>query len=364
MLGTDGAIASGLPKHARALALECFGIAFAKPLLRLATGTWPHPADLVLFRRAFRGFTPLPPLMRALASLPAGREHLTRAMLTSWLLADPAYQGRLRAELTEDDRRLGSALRVWSGPKVTFLHLEKTAGMSLVTALAAHFHPLQIDDDLRRTFPPHVLTPLPPFLVPRVRRFAFVWGHYDLPSVRRLGADRFTFTLLRDPATRIVSLYRYWRGQAALDLGRNGMNQPVMVAQRSPLAEFLNSTDPFVVNYIDNFYVRRLTGLYAVAEQDDPLHADPDGALSKALAALSSLDYVGITEDADGCLMQLGSILGFDAPRRAPRLNVSRHLPDHAGASASPAVKTSLTRLTSLDQVVYDVACRRYAGIC
>ncbi len=193
----------------RVLLLDSFAMLFAVPLLRLSTGTWPRQADVAVFRRAFLGFTPLPPLMRALASLPSGREHLTRAMLASWLVADPVYQGRLRAELTADDRRLGNSLRVWSGAKVAFLHLEKTAGMSLVAALAEQFHPLQIDDDLRRAFPPHVLTPLPPFLLPRVRRCALVWGHYDLPSLRRLGPDRFIFTVLREPAARIVSLYLY-----------------------------------------------------------------------------------------------------------------------------------------------------------
>ena len=177
--------------------------------------------------------------MRGLASVPAGREQLTRAMLASWLLADAGYRGAPdRGVDGRDDPRPGNALRVWSGPPVTFLHLEKTAGMSVVAAFTAQFHPLQIDADLRRAFPPHVLSPLPPFLLPRVRRCAFVWGHYDVPSIRRLGPGRFTFTLLRDPAARIVSLYRYWRGQAALDLGWNGMNAPVLAAQRLSLAEF------------------------------------------------------------------------------------------------------------------------------
>jgi uncharacterized membrane protein YkvA (DUF1232 family) len=353
---------ASLRQRLRALLLDGFAMMFAVPLLRLSTGSWPRPADVAVFRRAFQGFTPLPPLMRALASLPSGREHLTRAMLTSWLAADPAYQGALRAELTGDDRRLGNRLRVWSGAKVAFLHLEKTAGMSLVAALAEQFHPLQIDDDLRRAFPPHVLTPLPPFLLPRVRRCAFVWGHYDLPSLRRLGPDRFTFTVLREPAARVVSLYLYWRGQAALDLGWNGMNQPVLAAQRLTLAEFLHATDPFITNYIDNFYVRRLTGLYAT-EEGDPLLAHPDDVLDQALAALDSLDYVGLTEDADGCLAQLGERLGFTPPRGVPRLNVTRPSPESGAAAADPVVQAALTRLTRLDQVVYEAARRRYAGI-
>ena len=348
-----------LAQRARAVVLDGFAWVLAKPILRLSTGTWPTSADIALFRKSFRNFTPLPPLMRALASLPAGREQLTRAMLASWLLADSAYQGRLRGEMIDGDTRLGNALRVWSGPPVTFLHLEKTAGMSVIAALAAQFHPLQIDADLRRAFPPHVLCPLPPFLLPRVRRCALVWGHYDLPSIRRLGPGRFTFTLLREPASRIVSLYRYWRGQAALDLGWNGMNAPVLAAQRLSLAEFLNTDDPVILDYIDNFYVRRLTGQYASLNAADPLVVDSQHWLDQALDALETLDFVGVTEDADGAMAQLAARLDFAGPRRAPRVNVTAALDQHDDL-AEPAVRDALVRLTRLDRDIYAAALRRH----
>jgi len=387
-------------QRVRAALLDGFAMMLATPILRLATGRWPAPADTAMFRRSFRHFTPLPPLMRGLASVPAGREQLTRAMLAGWLLADSGYQGRLVGEMTEDDARPGNALRVWSGPPVTFLHLEKTAGMSVVAALAAQFHPLQIDADLRRAFPPHVLCPLPPFLLPRVRRCALVWGHYDLPSIRRLGPGRFTFTLLRAPEARIVSLYRYWRGQAALDLGWNGMNAPVLAAQRLSLADFLATDDPIIRDYIDNFYVRRLTGQYISHNDADPLEADPQYWLDQALAALDTLDFVGLTEDSDGALAVLGERLDFAAPARAPRVNVTASVREEPfaqsgegvgaaglgaaslegaslegasleGASLDTAslgatgacetgVREALLRLTRLDRHVYAAAARRY----
>ncbi len=351
---------AAMAQRARAVWLDGFAWIMAKPMLRLSTGTWPTRAEIALFRRAFRNFTPLPPLMRALASLPAGREQLTRAMLASWLLADPGYRARLSEEITSADTRPGNALRVWSGPPVTFLHLEKTAGMSVVSALAAQFHPLQIDADLRRAFPPHVLSPLPPFLLPRVRRCALVWGHYDVPSIRRLGPGRFTFTLLRDPAARIVSLYRYWRGQAALDLGWNGMNAPVLAAQRLSLAAFLDTDDPVIRDYIDNFYVRRLTGQYASLNAIDPLAANPAYWLDQAMTALGSFDFVGVTEDADGALGQLARLLDFAAPRRAPRVNVTRATVEDRDDPDEPAIRRALLRLTCLDNDVYAAALRRH----
>jgi hypothetical protein len=360
----------GFGARLRAMVLDSFAMVFATPLLRLSTGAWPAPADVAAFRRAFRNFTPLPPLMRALATVPAGREHLTRAMLAGWLLADDSYKGRLRGELAGGDADAaaaagGNRLAVWSGPPVTFLHLEKTAGMSVVSALSQHFHPLQIDADLRRAFPPHVLTPLPPFLLDRVRRCKLVWGHYDVPSIRRLGEGRFTFTFLREPKARIVSLYRYWRAQSSLDLGWNGMNQPVLAAQRLSLAEFLQSDDPWILDYIDNFYVRRLTGQYATGRETDPLAASPDDWLRSALAALECFDFVGLTEHTAGSLARLSDRLGFPQAAQAPRVNVTRQVTgdDGGGYDATPddpIVAAALDRLTRLDREIYETARRRF----
>jgi len=361
-LPAPNALRARLMGWVRATTLNSFAWLFARPILRLATGAWPSPADVALFRGAFRRFTPLPPLLRGLATLPAGRHQLTRAMLASWLLADEAYRAGIGAELLPETRpaaQLGNCLRIWTGPKVTFLHLEKTAGMAVTDVLAAQFHPLQIDADLRRAFPPHVLTPLPPFLLEKVRRCALVWGHYDVPSIARLGGGRFTFTLLREPKARILSLYRYWRGQAALDLGWNGMNQPVLAAQRLSLAAFLTTDDPWILDYIDNFYVRRLTGQYCSFGARDPLRAAPDEWLARAMSALQAFDFVGLTEDTEGAMARLGELLGFPAPASVPRVNVTRS--DEIAASTNdPAVAAALDRLTRLDQAVYEAAITRY----
>jgi hypothetical protein len=313
---------------------------------------------MAAFRAAFRRFTPLPPLLRALANVPAGRQQLTRAMLASWLLADEAYRGELRQQLRPQGGMAGDCLRVWTGPKVTFLHLEKTAGMAVTQVLTEQFHPLQLDADLRRAFPPHVLTPLPPFLLDRVRRCSLVWGHYDLPSIRRLGDDRFTFTFLREPRARILSLYSYWRGQAALGLGWDGKNQAVLMAQRLSLVEFLNTDDPTVTDYIDNGYVRRLTGQYRSCHAIDPLQEAPGHWLEAALRALDIFDFVGLTEETQGSMQRLGRMLEFTPPARMPKVNVTQREASMRGAD--PEVDAALERLTALDSQIYAVAAKRF----
>jgi hypothetical protein len=338
--------------------LDGFAHAFASPLLRLAMGRWPTAPEVAAFRHAFRRFAPVPPLMRALASVPAARHQVMRTMLISWMLADETYRGRLRAELGSADEAGGDHLAVWLGPKVTFLHLEKTAGMAVLDVLTARFHPMQIDPDPRRTYPPHILTPLPPSLIDPVKRYALVWGHYDLPSIRRLGNDRFVFTMLREPRARVLSLYRYWRSVAAQDVGWAGANAPVLAAQRLSLLDFLQSDDPAITDYIDNFYVRRLTGAYASCHAADPLRTDPVHHLGRALDGLASLDFVGLTEDTDAAVQALAARLGFPTPAATPRVNVTRG-DGNAAETRLPAVQAALDRLTGLDSMVYEAARRR-----
>jgi hypothetical protein len=117
--------AGGLKARLRGLALNGFAWAFAPMILRLSTGAWPAPMDVARFRRGFRHFTPLPPLLRGLMLVPSARPHLMRAMLANWLAADEAYQGALRQDLGTQAASGGDCLRVWAGPKLTFMHLEK-----------------------------------------------------------------------------------------------------------------------------------------------------------------------------------------------------------------------------------------------
>lgn len=359
LLPPPSAVRGALAARARAIVLDGFAWLFAGMILRLATGAWQSGEDVARFRSGFRNFTPLPPLLRGLVLVPAARQQLMQAMLASWLLADETYRGQLRDQFGSNAPAEGDCLRVWTGPKVTFLHLEKTAGMAMTKVLTRQFHPLQVDADARRAFPPHVLTPLPPFLLERVRRCSLVWGHYDVPALRRLGPGRFTVTLLRDPRARILSLYRYWRGQAALNLGWNGMNAAVCAAQRMQLAEFLASDDPLLVDYIDNFYVRRLTGQYRSFCDTDPLRAAPARSLDEALRALDEFDFVGISEDMNGSVARLGALLGFAPPARVEPVNVTQAAMEPLPLD-DPEIAAQLARLTALDQVVYDTALRRY----
>lgn len=338
--------------------------ALAAPVMRLMLGRWPDRGETEEFRRGLRqNGHGLPPLLRAIAHVPAARGLVNRTMLLA--AAEPCGRGDGRGVASDMAPLMGDPMRIWRGPDVGFLHLEKTAGSSLTTFLTGLFHPLQICPD-----PNRVVAPDTPLLRERGGHRpdperALAWGHYDLPTLQALGPDRFLLTVLRDPEARILSLYHYFRANDG-----DG-DRRVRIAHELSLLDYLRSSEPDAINMIDNLYVRRLTGRYVGADGVDPLAVDPQGALEAACAGLDALDFVGLAEDMDATLAVLGRMLGFAAPARAPRANVlaqneaNPFLPFRtiARSPVTPAIAVELARLTRLDRVIYERGRQRFAAL-
>ncbi len=341
--------------RSRALALRTVATAINAPMLRLTLGRWPSRAERRCSVRAFcRAGDTVSPLLRSLASLPAGRDHMARALIVRG--GDAAIADQVVATAA------GISGAVWLGPKLSVLHLEKTGGHSLLAWLRGHLHPRQIDPDPARSVPADLFSAFPPSQAAALDRYPLVWGHYDLPALRRLGPHRQVLTLLRDPADRLVSLYRYWRSVAPDALGPASENLLPRFAQRLSLLDFLACDDPLLLAATDNFYLRRLTGRYPAHGH---LTLGPDD-LADALAALASIAGVGITEDMPHSLRRFAALLGLPPPAAIARLNETdtnhRNNPRHHPAPAvalTPAIRAALDIRTKLDQVIYAAALAR-----
>ena len=253
-------------------------------------------------------------------------------------------------------------------PRLAFLHIEKTAGTSTMAYLRGLVGPDDLDPDPRRDLPPHLLSPFTANAIGQIRARPFVWGHYDLPSIERLGEGRFILALFREPRQRLLSLYHYWRAVRLETLTPEQAHSGVRAAHESTLLDFLRSPDPMVRDFTDHVYLRRLTGRYQTGSAADPLAADPRGTLAQAMAALERLSFIGIAENLDGGLPVLARLLHRAPPAHAPRENVLalmerdgkapfRRLPREP---LTAEVDTELDRLTRLDQVIYRAACTRF----
>ena len=350
----------------RRAALRLVVTAAGSPTIRLTLGRWPTRYERHAFAEAFVGSqSVLPPVLRGLHALPAAKEQLGRVALLN-LIREGAHPPlpTFGTDKIPSVGQNGNPLSFWTGRPIAFLHLEKTAGIAVAQVLTELFHPLQIYDDPQRSMPPHLRSPFPPHVQPAVQRSRLIWGHYDLPSLRRADPNRLVITLLREPRRRLLSLYYYWRS-VDISLVRNVFgNWNVAAAHDHDLLGFLRLQDPLVTNYTGNFYVRRLTGLYRWDDDSDLVDDDPVEALRRAERALDSLDFVGIVERLEHCLAPLSRVIGAPLPDQFPRVNQGDA---NARASArlfraveretmTGAIEAELDRLTYLDRALYERA--------
>lgn len=238
--------------------------------------------------------------------------------------------------------------RVVPDRPLVFVHLPKCGGTTVHDWLVTVTDPTVVSPERNR-----MPVELSPERAAALREHLVFSGHYDSIDVERLPAPRCTFTVLRDPVDRIVSLYDFWRAHVPDHIERHDLAGP-RVASAVTFDEFVGAPDPSIVHDIDNTYVRTFTGLVRTHE---PL-TDPAGALTEARAFMSSFAHVGTVADLDATLNWLRSILGTFGPSGGrsnargewtePHLrNVERTIP-------SPAALSALEPLVALDRQLID----------
>lgn len=344
-------------------------------VLRLALGRWPTGEEVDAFRRGMREpFVALPPLIRGLMVVGDVRDAMHRVTSLA------RYHRRLRGcEDPFGDRVFpggvtpvpdlsGNLFTAWTGPKLAFMHLEKCGGIALMRWLSEQFHPDQIDPDPLRAAPPHNFYRAPPGIGRECARYPLLWGHFGLPAIERIDPDRFVLTLLREPKARLVSIYHYWRAVNPAQIDDLEHDPIVGSAQRNDLLGFLRDPEPLLRDYLDNFYVRRLTGHHLTGAACDRLADDPQGALAEAMAALESIGFVGITERMDESAARLAALIGAEPPTASLRGNVAAE--NHTDPSGwfrktewtvpTPEIEAELDRLTRLDRLLYATARARF----
>jgi hypothetical protein len=304
-------------------------------VLRLSLGRWPDRSEV---RRFHQGFccrpASMPALLRGLGNIPTVRRH---------------FKDTLAPEVT-------------SVSPVLFLHIEKTAGSSVMEYLRVQFPPDALDEDPFVGAPGHLLCPVPA----AKRPYGLIWGHQDLPALLRCEPPRrLVVAFFRDPHARIISLYDFWRALRPEELERNAPHPGIVAARSRSLLEFLDSEEPEVANFIDNVYARRLAGLYRLDTQ-----AADDAALeAAAMAGLARVDIVGLTEAMGESLLRLAAGIGGAPPTIVFHENALSTLVLETGGAfrsirrQAPTAeeRAALDRLTVLDRKIYAEARRRFA---
>lgn len=177
--------------------------------------------------------------------------------------------------------------------------------------------------------------------------FDIAMGHFGASSLAAHFAAGEMMTVLREPRTRLLSHYTFWRGWSA---DRHADWDPYDASRRavaSSWVEFL--TDPAIASQTDNLVARMLLSPHRSIPPDgfiDP--ADDDELVEASWALLDSFGFADVVESGDALWTRLSDWL--DAPIEPERTLVTTIPADTDWTSAlTPAAASALTRRTSID---------------
>lgn len=226
-----------------------------------------------------------------------------------------------------------------------FLHIQKTAGTS-------------VQEMARAVYGNDAVCSHGDFLTigrAGCEAYDFVSGHFGVAFAKPLLEGRYTFTFLRDPISRIVSLYSF--------LSKQDANQSKLaeVAKRHDLKGFImRAKEPEFAPHIWNHQVWQLYYgwvSYDMGQDKDGkyitnfIDQDEDSLLEGARANLALFDYVGFAESFDSDIRKIFGDLG------AGEIEVP-----HSNASSSTSVvldgetRAAIEEMTALDRQLYEGA--------
>ncbi len=192
----------------------------------------------------------------------------------------------------------------------------------------------------------------------KARNALYVTGHIDWHTVEAIRQPRsFVFTVLRDPAERLLSSYHYLHRHDENDLKQPNKRALVERMKSLTFEEFCTSDDPAVLYATNNFMVRQLSDrLNGTADSGAPFQE----MLDRALKNIATLDYVGFQQTVEEDFQAIVRKTGFP-PLRLAKENVTKNLKTHSGSSYSPgASKQDILKLAA-PRLEWDIALYREA---
>lgn len=200
--------------------------------------------------------------------------------------------------------------------KLVFIHMPKTAGMSVREMLRSYAPDARVfyydrfamsgqdGIDIRR----------------HLEQFDVFVGHMRWHMIDLIPDPKKIVVFLRDPVWRLLSHYNFLRTFAE---GSQAMRQTsyVRLAKNLPLAQFLTSGDVGMREHFDNLYTRVLVGPDHMSDDRTSFRSGRGHALRLARNNLDKAWFVGISELFPHCMARLFHLLGMEAPVAEIRTN-------------------------------------------
>lgn len=217
-------------------------------------------------------------------------------------------------------------------PRVYFVHVPKTAGVTLKTYLEDNFPlgaSLVIHEAAARALPPA-----------EINRYRLWTGHYASEVLSAIApAPDVTLLVVRDPVTRLRSWAAHERRSQQHDFPAYGPGMTDVDALQGPGRHHL----------FQAFWLARALRDGAASTRV------PDVAEVPAL--LDEVTLVGLTEELDRFMQLVAFRMGWPAPPLGWHLN---RRPDENGEASNAAVPDEVRRLLAVDMALYEDAARRF----
>jgi hypothetical protein len=227
-----------------------------------------------------------------------------------------------------------------------FVHIPKTAGTSLVTAMQAHFAPDRIcprdqTEALARLDPADLR-----------RKYDFIPAHTGMDVAERIATD--LVTVVREPTDRILSLYNYWRSvpsESAVIYESGKVDPAVSLAKSLSFRDFVLSDHPRILHDINNGQTFQIASSNNAAGRRALTGQSDDQVLQIAQKNLGRMRAVGRTENLEVFRQQMMERLEMklDIPfhNKTQKRFVDREQLD-------PKAQARLQELNELDYALYE----------
>ena len=235
--------------------------------------------------------------------------------------------------------------------RLAFVHIEKCGGTTLHAMLADQFGNDRIC--------PERHDGLGNWTVNELASYDLFSGHFDLAACRSIPGDVRIVTMLREPKSRLLSLFHFWKSHLP-DPDRDRHDLMGLVREHSAEGFFAH---PIVVGHpsIRNAMAAQLTRTRnkTPVRPDDPMMIDPAAVLDLAWTNLQDLAGFGLVERFEESRLLLNETLGLQMQAIRPRQVLAELVVSTSDMSAvAPATMSDrldrlLDELTGIDQALY-----------
>jgi len=142
-----------------------------------------------------------------------------------------------------------------------------------------------------------------------LRQYQFLSGHFGYNDVAELVPESYSFTFLRDPVDRVLSLYKF-----CMHADMQRQFAVARAAKNLGLEGFLGSTLPEVCEMLDNQQTWQLARNYWQEDRHALQNINGRGLLELAKSHLAGFSHVGLTETFETDFKTILDDLDIDEP--------------------------------------------------